>query len=278
MTGSAEPAGNLAAAANTEVREAWNAVSHLYQALHEIGTHDVHYGPWAPPEQELNLLGEVEGNRVLEIGCGGGQGCIALARRGAIVDGLDISDRQLQFAQQLAAQEGATIRFVRGSAESLTAFAAGVYDIVLSINTFAYVADMAACLAECSRVLRPGGRIVFSLDHPLRDCFLEADEVLAGGGTEYDTLSITPSRSYFDGTPLRWRWSGSGTRMQTHHRTIGQWIDLLAAADLRLLRLVEPPPPQALLDAAWPEDDALAPLRLIPQAIIFVAEKRAAGA
>jgi hypothetical protein len=66
--------------------------------------------------------------------------------------------------------------------------------------------------------------------------------------------------------------------METYHRTVGQWIDLLATAGLQLLRLVEPPPLQAMLDAAWPEDDALAPLRLVPQAIIFVAEKRAAGA
>ncbi len=261
-----------------DARAAWNAVSTLYQELQQIGNHDVHYGPWAPPEQELNLLGDVQGQRVLEIGCGGGQCCLALAQRGAHVDGLDISDQQLQFARQLAEQAGAAVRYFQGSAESLAAFEAGIYDIVLSVNTFAYVRGMAQCLAECSRVLRPRGRIVFSLDHPLRDCFLDFDEGIAGGQSLYDTLSITPSRSYFDGTPLRWQWSGTGTLMETYHRTVGQWIDLLATAGLQLLRLVEPPPLQAMLDAAWPEDDALAPLRLVPQAIIFVAEKRAAGA
>jgi SAM-dependent methyltransferase len=260
------------------VRAAWNEVSDRYQADQQIGTLDVHYGPWAPLEQDLKLLGDVAHKRVLEIGCGGGQCCIALARCGALVDGLDISDRQLQFARRLAEREGAEVRFVQGSAESLADFATGMYDLVLSVNTFAYVEAIAQCLAECSRVLRPGGRIVFSIDHPLRLCFMEADEAVAGGQRLYDALSITPARSYFDGTPLRWRWSGLGTRMETHHRTVGQWVDLLSAANLQLLRLVEPPPPQSMLDAVWPEDDALAPLRLIPQTIIFVAEKLSRGA
>jgi SAM-dependent methyltransferase len=260
------------------VRAAWNAVSPLYQADHAIGTHDVHYGPWAPLEQELNLLGEVAGKRVLEIGCGGGQCCIALAGRGAVVDGLDISDRQLQYAEQLARQKGVKVRLFQGSAESLAAFADGVYDLVLSVNTFAYVAAIGECLAECSRVLHGGGRLVFSVDHPLRDCFLEADEVFPCGQREYDALSITPARSYFDDAPIAWRWSGAGARMETYHHTLGEWIDLLSAAGFQLLRMVEPPPPQSMLDAAWPEDDALAPLRLVPQTVIFVAEKRLAGA
>jgi hypothetical protein len=59
----------------------------------------------------------------------------------------------------------------------------------------------------------------------------------------------------------------------THHYTVGRWIDLLAAAGLHTVRVVEPPPPTAMLDEFWPEDGPLAALRCVPQTVIFVAER-----
>jgi hypothetical protein len=127
------------------------------------------------------------------------------------------------------------------------------------------VQDMPRCLAECHRVLTAGGRLVFSLDHPLRNCFLDTDD---------EELSIFPSRSYFDNRPMRWRWPGRADLvLQSFHHTIAQWVEMLAGADFRLARLLEPVPPSPVLDATFPDDGALAPMRLLPQSIIFVAEK-----
>ena len=53
-------------------RRSWNTVSASYQAERRISTDDVHYGPLAPGERELRLLGDVAGRCVIEIGCGGG--------------------------------------------------------------------------------------------------------------------------------------------------------------------------------------------------------------
>ena len=250
------------------VRAAWDQLSPIYQAHHDFSTTDVHYGPWAPLERDLHLLGDVRGQRVLDLGCGGGQCCIAFARQGATVTGVDISEAQLVYARRLAEQEGVTVQFVQGSVEDLPALAAGAYDLVFSVNTLAYVADAGACLSECWRVLAPGGRLVLSLDHPLRDCFFEP-----GAGGQDDEPSIVPARSYYDAGPYRWRWGSTSVVLQTYHRTIGQWSDLLAAAGLHLQRIVEPPPPVELLDDLWPQDSALAPLRLFPHVVIFVAQK-----
>ncbi len=85
-----------------DMRAAWNRTSAGYQRLHQIPTDAAHYGPWAPDESELRLLGDVRGKRILEIGCGGGQCSIAFARQGAIAVGIDLSDEQLAFASQLA--------------------------------------------------------------------------------------------------------------------------------------------------------------------------------
>ena len=85
-----------------DMRAAWNRTSAGYQRLHQISTDAAHYGPWAPDESELRLLGDVRDKRILEIGCGGGQCSIAFARQGAIAVGIDLSDEQLAFASELA--------------------------------------------------------------------------------------------------------------------------------------------------------------------------------
>lgn len=247
------------------MRSAWNRLSASYQASHRISTDSAHYGPWSPPESKLNILGDMRGLHILEIGCGGGQSSIAFARQGAIPTGLDVSDEQLVFAQRLAAQESVTVSFVQGSGDDLSRLGDASCDLVFSTYALQYIANISMCLAECRRVLRGKGRLVFSLDHPMRDCF--ADD-------EQDEMSIVPTRSYFDGTPLSWTWGDTGVRMQAHRYTIAQWCDLLNAAGLPLQRIVEPEPPIEMLDAVWPIDDAMAPLRLIPQTIIFVAQKR----
>ena len=249
----------------TDLRTAWNRLSADYQRRHQIPTHSAHYGPWAPLENELRLLGDVRGRRILELGCGGGQCAIAFARQGAHVAGIDLSDAQLAFARDLAAQEQVTVAFMQGTVEDLSAFAAASQDILFSAYAFQYVADMPRCLAECARVLRAGGRLVFSLDHPFRDCFFDAED---------DDMAVFPVRSYFDPAPMHWHWSGAANlAMTSHHHTIAAWVEMLATAGLHLRRLLEPAPPADLLDEIWPSDDALAALRLIPQTIIFVAEK-----
>jgi SAM-dependent methyltransferase len=124
---------------------------------------------------------------------------------------------------------------------------------------------MARCLAECHRVLTLGGRLVFSLDHPFRDCFWDEED---------NEHVLFPVRSYFDTRPTDWRFDGhTGATMRTYHRTTAQWIDLLAEAGFRLVRLLEPPPPPNLADDPWATDYDTEIVSKVPQVIIFVAER-----
>ncbi|MFN8487433.1 MAG: class I SAM-dependent methyltransferase [Caldilineaceae bacterium] len=246
------------------MRKQWNQVSAHYQARRQIQTKDVHYGPWAPTERALGLLGDVRGQHVLELGCGGGQCCIALAKQGAYAVGIDVSDEQIAFARTLAAKELVDVHFRRGSATNLSAFQADAWDIVLSIYTFPYLDEVPACLAECYRVLRPGGQLIFSLDHPFRACFFDAED---------EELALYPVRSYFDNTAMQWTFADTGVTLETQHYTVAQWFTLLQQSGFQVQRVLEPLPPLALLDELWPEDSPYAPLRHLPQTIIFVAEK-----
>lgn len=246
------------------MRSAWNDNSETYQSLHEIGTDSAHYGPWAPLENELRLLGDVRGLHIFEVGCGGGQCCVAFAKQGAVATGVDVSDSQIAFARKLAACEQVDVAFAQGDITDLLAYKSSVWDVVFSVYTLQYVVEIQQCLDECARLLKPGGRLVFSLDHPFRDCFHDDEE---------DAIAIFPVRSYYDNGPMHWTFGGSGVAMQSYHRSIAQWIEMSTAAGLRLTRLLEPEPPTEMLDEIWPVDGPLASMRMVPQTIIFVAEK-----
>lgn len=246
------------------MRKQWNQVSASYQARRQLQTNDVHYGPWAPPERSLHLLGDVRGRHILELGCGGGQCCIALAKQGAKVVGLDVSDEQIAFARTLANKEQANVNFIRNSATDLSAFQTNAWDTVLSIYTFPYLAELPVCLAECYRVLRPGGLLIFSLDHPFRDCFFDAED---------EELTLYPVRSYFDHAGMQWTFADTGIPMETQHYTLAEWFTMLQETGFQLRRFLEPPPPTDLLDELWPADSPYAPLRNLPQTVIMIAEK-----
>ena len=243
---------------------AWDRISATYQRRNQISTDEVEYGPWSPPESALQLLGDVRGLQVLDLGCGGGQACIALAKQGAVVTGLDISSQQLAFAERQALAAQVKIQFLLGSNERLAELPAGGWDLALSIYALPYLPDLAACLAACQRCLRPGGRFIFSLDHPIRDCFDDQTE---------QELTPDPSRNYFDSSPLRWRFPDTTVTLQSYHYTMSQWVTMVHNAGFAIEQLLEPLPPPEILQNLWPEDDPLFPMRNLPQTMIFVASK-----
>jgi SAM-dependent methyltransferase len=248
-----------------EQRRSWNRVSGIYQERHQIGADVVRYGPLTPDEDELNLLGTVSGQRIVEIGCGGGQNSVALARGGATVTGVDVSDAQIDFARQLAAAEGLTVDFRWGDAVDLTFLADASQDQALAVYVFPYVEDAAAVLAECARVLRQGGQIVISQDHPIRACYWDEENKEEG---------ILPMRSYFEHRPLRWAYLETGTPMISHHRTVGQWFSLLHESGFAVQKILEFPLPDGMAKEPWADEYTSEVAIHLPQTLILVAHKR----
>lgn len=107
----------------------------------------------------LELVGDVDGQRVLDIGCGDGDLAFELARRGAIVTGIDASAAMIAAAESRAKQHGAGIMFQVAKAENLP-FSAEQFDVVTAITILCFVDDATPVFREIARVLRPGGRLV----------------------------------------------------------------------------------------------------------------------
>lgn len=107
----------------------------------------------------LELLGDVSGRRMLEIGCGDGSMAVELARRGAEVTAIDASAVMISAARQRAQAERVVIDFRLATADNLP-FQPTQFDLVVAVTILCFVENAAPVFSEIARVLRPGGRLV----------------------------------------------------------------------------------------------------------------------
>lgn len=252
-----------AAESRTANRRWWDADADDYHAEHGdfLGDADFVWCPEGLREAEAHLLGEVAGRRVLEVGCGSAPCARWLAARGAAVVGVDISAGMLRHAADANRATGVDVPLVQASADQLP-IADGSFDLACSaFGAVPFVADSGAVLREVARVLRPGGRWVFAVTHPMRWIF--PDDPGPGG--------LTVTQSYFDRTPyLEVDESGEATYVE-HHRTLGDYVRQIHEAGLHLVDLLEPewPAGHTRLWGQW------SPLRgkLFPGTAIFVCDR-----
>ena len=244
-------------------RRDWDRYADEYQATHGtfLGDAGFVWGPEGQREADLRLLGEVDGRRVLEVGCGAAQCSRWLRTRGAAAIGLDLSVRQLQHSRRIDGQTGLPVPVVQGTATALP-FADTTFDVVFSsFGALQFVADIEEAVGEVARVLVPGGRFVFSITHPTRWMF--PDDPTEQG--------LTASQSYWDRTPYVEVDEATGAvSYAEHHRTLGDWVRLLAGHGFVLRDLVEPEWPEGH-ERVWGGWSATRG-RVTPGTAIFVAD------
>ena len=238
----------------------WDLDADDYQAEHGsfLGDLDFVWCPEGLREADAKLLGGVRGKRVLELGAGAAAGSRWLHTQGAEVTALDLSAGMLRHARAGERRTGVRVPLVQADALALP-FADSVFDIVCTaFGAIPFVADSAAAMREVARVLRPGGRWVFSLTHPMRWIFWD----------EPDESGLVARNSYFDRTPyVETDENGTPTYME-QHRTLGDRIRELVAAGFVVRDLIEPEWPEGH-EQIWGQWSPLRG-RLFPGTAIFV--------
>ena len=104
----------------------------------------------------------VAGRRVLDVGCGGGILAEALARRGAVVTGIDLGEAPLAVARLHGLESGVAVDYRRIAVERLAAEMPASFDVVTCLEMLEHVPDPAAVVAACARLAKPGGQLFFS--------------------------------------------------------------------------------------------------------------------
>jgi SAM-dependent methyltransferase len=213
-------------------RRWWDAAAPAYLAEHggDLGDVDFLWCPEGLREADAGLLGEVAARRVLEIGCGSAPCARWLRRAGADVVALDLSAGMLSRAAELNRATGLAVPLLQADAGALP-LADRTFDVACSaFGGLPFVTDVAAVLAEVARVLRPGGRFVASVNHPMRWPFPDSP----------DPADLQVVSSYFDRSPYV-ETDGSGRTVYVeHHRTVGDWVRAVVGSGLVLDDLLEP--------------------------------------
>ncbi|NNG41172.1 class I SAM-dependent methyltransferase [Flexivirga sp. ID2601S] len=245
-------------------RRWWDDEAVPYYAEHGdfLGDSDLVWGPEGLTESELRLLEPLAGRDVLEIGAGAAQGGRYVQGQGARVVATDLSAGMLRQAALIDRDASRPVPLAQCDAMALP-FADASFDVVFTAyGAVPFVADSAAVMSQAARVLRPGGRLVFSTTHPIRWAFPDVPGV----------AGLVADRPYFDRTPyVEQDDTGRATYVE-HHRTLGDRVREIAAAGLVLVDLVEPEWP-ARNTAEW---GGWSPTRgrIIPGTAIFVAQKQ----
>jgi SAM-dependent methyltransferase len=213
-------------------RRDWDAYADEYQATHGEFLHDVGF-VWCPEgvdEADARILGEVAGKAVLELGCGAAQCSRWLVTRGARAVGLDLSHRQLQHARRIDEDTGVVVPVVCATATDLP-FADDTFDTVFcAFGALQFVGEVERAVREVGRVLSSGGVFAFSVTHPIR--WSMPDDPTSAG--------LVVTSSYFDRTPYVEEDDQGEVRYVEHHRTLGDWVGILARCGFRLTDLLEP--------------------------------------
>jgi len=193
--------------------------------------------------------------RVLDVGCGDGQVSRLAWKLGAeLVVGVDPTHNQISVAHE----RGGGPAYVRGPAAKLP-FADAAFDAVVACLVFEHIDDVDEAIAEVARVLRPGGRFCFFLNHPLLqtpnsgwidDQFLDPPEQYwrIGAYLVEDATIEEVDKDVF---------------IRFVHRPLGRYVNALAANGLLIERMDEPAPPAGFLARAEEYGDASTIPRLL---------------
>ena len=196
----------------------------------ELPLDTVSWGPGVPTDDELRLIGNPSGKRILQLGVGLGHNAVALAKAGAHVIAVDDDIARIDAARQLAEVTEVKLELHHADPADLAFIRADKIDTAIAVYSLGRVDDMDRVLRQVNRVLRTSGGLVASFPHPIS---LAVERESLGGPRIV--------RRYGDRTPL------ALGELEIHSRSIAEVFSAFHRANFRIDALLEPMGDTALL-------------------------------
>ncbi len=180
-------------------KESWNNKVDLHLASDFYDMEGFLQGKSSLNSIELDLLGNIKGKSVLHLQCHFGQDSISLSRMGAKVTGIDLSDKAIATAKDIATQTGEDVTFICSDVYSLPAHLTEQFDVVFtSYGTIGWLPDLNKWAAIIAKFLKPNGHFVFAEFHPVVWMFNDAFSSIAYNYFNTETITYTETGTYAD--------------------------------------------------------------------------------
>lgn len=137
----------------SDLAHRWWDPSSEFRPLHEINPLRLEW---------INQRVPLSGKNVIDVGCGGGILAESMAQKGAIVTGIDLSEKALKVADLHGLESGVSVRYKNIPAEEMAEAEAGQYDVVTCMEMLEHVPDPSSIIRACTKLLKPGGHVFFS--------------------------------------------------------------------------------------------------------------------
>ena len=224
----------------------WNQNAEAWTILSRKG-YDI-YRDYLNTPTFLSMLPNVLNLKGLDIGCGEGHNTRLLAKRGAFMTGIDISDVFIEHAQQMEFKEPLGIDYRVASVHTLP-FENSHFDFVTAFMSMMDIPSLSKAVAEVHRVLKVGGFFQFSITHPVTNS--PVHKTIKKGAEGKDVLLISdyfhendvfgPVEEWiFSATPADERARFSRFKVPRFHRTLSTWVNTLVDHGFAILRFTEP--------------------------------------
>jgi len=185
------------------------------------------YGVYGPKESELNLLGDVRGKAILEVGCGSGQTLEYFAMRGAgELLGVDLSSKQIETARKVVSRFDIPIHFIEAPMEEMDMLPESSFDIAVSMFALGWTVNLEKTLSHIFKALKSEGIFVFTWEHPIYSLLDYAD-----GKLQFRLPYETEQFEYHES----WR----AVPIVMHYRKLSTYINALIKTGFVIDQLIE---------------------------------------
>lgn len=213
-------------------------------------------GEWAELKK---VLPDFNGKTVLDLGCGYGWHCKYAVDNGAsYVLGTDISQKMLKKAKEL--NDSSKIRYLCSAMEDLN-FPDEKFDVIISSLAFHYVRDFGPLMQKISRWTKRGGYFVFSVEHPVFTAKGDQDWYY---NSNREIMHFPVDNYYYEGKREA---VFLGEKVIKYHRTLTTYVNSLLQNGFELRHLIEPAPPENMMDIPGMKDEMRRPMMLIVSSV-----------